>query len=339
MEKHETARIRPDELLSTAKERSVLAVVERLYDAAEHPDRMREALAAVADLAGAGSAMLVIANGGERSLLAASHAPGRGAGSGVARSPGGAATRTVPLPGGFELVFDRVDEEPQTLASIAALTPHLIRALHLAERLGARTSTHHWKLSDLDRLPIGALLIGSDGEALAINRAARSVLSSATSIQLSARRLEPRAPGPRAMVETLIERLVAPPEPGRRFVGGRFHFTDETWGEVDLLLTRFDTRCENETVHAVAVVSATGAAISPEERLRSLFALDAEETALAVDLILGREPGSPAEKEAARDRIRSLYEKLGTTRQTDLVRLLLRPPGVVFEAAERARSY
>jgi len=247
-------------------------------------------------------------------------------------------TRTVPLAGGFELVLDRVDECAETLVAITALVPHLVRALRLGERLGARTSSHNWKLSDLDRLPIGVLLLAGDGTALAINRAARGILSSATSVELSGRRLVPHSPVQRAMVETLVERLVAPPEPGRRFVGGRFHLADGTWGEVDLLLTRFDTRCENEIVHAVAVLSAAGAAITPEERLRDLLGLDTEETALTVALVLGREPREGDEGETLQTRIRSLYDKLGTTRQTDLVRLLLRPPGVVFEAAERART-
>lgn len=328
-----------DHLSTPPKDRRVLAVVERVYDAAEHPERLRDALAAVADLAGAGSALLFVVDGADRRLLAASHAPARLTGSHATRVPlRSDTTRTVPLAGGFELVLDHVDECAETLVAITALVPHLVRALRLGERLGARTSSHNWKLSDLDRLPIGVLLLAGDGTALAINRAARGILSSATSVELSGRRLVPHSPVQRAMVETLVERLVAPPEPGRRFVGGRFHLADETWGEVDLLLTRFDTRCENEIVHAVAVLSAAGAAITPEERLRDLLGLDTEETALTVALVLGREPREGDEGETLQTRIRSLYDKLGTTRQTDLVRLLLRPPGVVFEAAERART-
>jgi len=63
------------------------------------------------------------------------------------------------------------------------------------------------------------------------------------------------------------------------------------------------------------------------------------EAELAVELVAGRTPVGPdGDLAAGQARIAALYRKLGTTRQADLLRFLLRPPGVVFEAAERSRS-
>lgn len=323
---------------TTADAKPLLAVVERLYDAAEHPERLRDALAAVTDLVGAGSVLLLVADGADRRLVSASHGPARLAQHHHNLPLSSESPRTVPLAAGFELVFDRLDSSPGTMATLAELRPHLVRALRLGERLGARPGGQDLTAVDLDRLPIGVVLLGLDGTAVAINRAARAVLSAATAIGLEARRLTPRPAVQRAMLESLVERLVAPPQPGRRFVGGRLLLTDETWGEVDLLLARFDSRFEGESVHALAVVSASGAAVWPEARFVDLLGLDAEEARLAVALVLGREPAEGAGHDASQERIRALYGKLGTTRQSDLVRLLLRPPGVVFEAADRIRA-
>jgi hypothetical protein len=322
---------------SANETKALLAVVERCYDAAEHPERLRDALAALAEIAGAGSALLLVRDGGEQRLLAASHGATRLA-TADRRLPLRSDTpRTVPLGGGFELVLDRVDDAGGALATLGSLAPHLARALRLGERLGARPAALDLRTADLDRLSLGVVLLGADGGAVAINRAARGVLAAAAALELDARHLAPRAPVPNALVDSLVERIVSPPEAGRRFVGGRVRLTDETWGEIDLLLTRFDTRCEGAIVHGVALVTAQRATTSPEARFQEMFGLDERQAALAVELVVGRASGDAEDAESARAAIAALYAKLGTTRQADLVRLLLRPPGVVFETAERAR--
>jgi hypothetical protein len=325
-------------VLPTLDVKPLLATIERCYDAAEHPERLREALAALADLTGATSALLLVREGAEQRLLAASHGPSRAVADDRPLSWRSDSPRTVPLGGGFELVVDRLGDSPSALQLLMSVAPHLGRALRVGERLGARPAALDLRAVDLDRLAVGVVLLGADGGAVAINRAARGVLAAASALQLDARHLSPRAAAQRVLVAALVERVVSTPEPGRRFVGGRVHLADDTWGEIDLLVARFDTRCEGSVVHGVALVSARGATTSPELRFREMFGLDEHHAALAVELLVGRGESAADDAEAARAAIAALYAKLGTTRQTDLVRLLLRPPGVVFETAERVRG-
>jgi hypothetical protein len=90
-------------------------------------------------------------------------------------------------------------------------------------------------------------------------------------------------------------------------------------------------------VHGAVLLAAPGATPPLAGRLADLLGLGAVEAELALDLIAGRPPAG-SDASAAQQRIAALYRRLGTTRQADLLRFLLRPPGVVFEAAERARA-
>ncbi|MCM2270678.1 MAG: hypothetical protein NDJ75_11295 [Thermoanaerobaculia bacterium] len=315
----------------------LLAVLDRFYDAAEHPERLRDALAALAELTGVGSVLLLAVEGVERRLLSATHAAAR-PGLGHVRLPlRSDALRTVPLAGGFELVLDRAELAPRALASLTLLAPHVTRALRLADRLAQPGDRRELRPSDLDRLPLGVVLLGKDGAVVTLNRAARGLLASSTALALDGRRLRAAAAVSHALLETLVERVVAPAEAGRKFVGGRLHLADEAWGAVDLLVTRCESCSERQEVHGAALLAAPGATPTFAGRLADLLGLAAEEAEVAVELIAGRTPadGDPA---AAQQRIGALYKKLGTTRQADLLRFLLRPPGVVFEAAERSRA-
>lgn len=316
----------------------LLAVVERFYDAAEHPERLREALAALAELTGAGSVLLLAVEGNERRLLAATHAPAHPLRSQVRLPLRSDALRTVPVAGGYELVLDRHELAPYGLAALAALTPHVARALRLADRLAQPGDRRELKPNDLDRLPLGVVLLGRGGAVVTINRAARGLLASSTAIALDERRLRASAAMSRALLDTLVDRVTAPAEPGRQFVGGKLQLPDEAWGRLDLLVARCESCSERQEVHGVVLLSAPGATPTFAGRLADLLALDSSEAELAVELAAGRTPiGADGDAAAAQQRVTALYRRLGTTRQADLLRFLLRPPGVVFEAAERSR--
>jgi hypothetical protein len=321
-----------------ARSDHLLAVVERLYDAAEHPERLRDALAALADLTGAGSILLLAVEGHERRLLAATHARTHALRAQIRLPVRSDALRTVPVAGGFELVLDRHELAPHTLAAVAALTPHLARALRLADRLAQPGDRRELRPNDLDRLPLGVVLLGRSGAVVTINRAARGLLASSSALALEERRLRASAAMSRALLDTLVDRVAAPPEPGRQFVGGRLQLADEAWGTLELLVARCESCSERQEVHGVVLLAARGATPSFAGRLADLTGLELDDAEIAVELVAGRTPvGADGDLAAGQARIAALYRKLGTTRQADLLRFLLRPPGVVFEAAERSR--
>jgi hypothetical protein len=317
----------------------LLGVIEAFYAAVEHPERLRDALRALAGLTGAGSVLLLATEGEERRLLAATHGPARLVHPTIPLPVRSDAQRTVPLAGGFELVLERAPSPPRALALVTAVAPHVARALRLADRLAAHGDRHELRAADLDRVPLGVVLLDRAGEVLSLNRAARGLIANCSALELDPPRLRPRAPAARVLLETLVARVVAAPAGGRRPPGGRLHLDDETWRRLDLLVTRCATRLDRQEVHGIVVLSAEGATPSPERRLADLFDLAPEDAELAVELAVGRGTGGDGdERKVPREQVDTLYRKLGTTRQADLLRLLLRPPGVVFDLAARKRA-
>lgn len=317
--------------------RRLLDCLDRIYEAIEQPQQLQEALAILAELLGAASALVLAVDGAERRLIGAAHAASSQT-NGRGRLPvTSLGLRTVPLAGGFELVLERSHLPEQELALLVHLTPHLTRAIRLAERLGSQPAIAADGGVDLDRLPLGLVLLSASREVVAINRAARGVLSSCTSLGLVEQRLVATRPAARAILETLVERVTSPPSAERRFVGGRLELEDECWKRLDLLVVRAaDERLPAGAVGAV-LLSAPGAALAAEQRFRDLFGIDEVEARVAVDLLVGRPPSDlPAGRDAAAV-VQGIYRRIGTTRQADLLHFVLRPPGVVFEQAARGR--
>lgn len=315
----------------------LLDCVDRIYRSAEQPGHLHEALARLAELVGAGSALVFAVDGTERRLIAAAHAPSE-ASSGRARLPvTSLGLRTVPLAGGFELVLERSHLPESELAVLVQLAPHLARAIRLAERIGGRSSTAHDHGAELDRVPLGVVLLSASREVVALNRAARGVLANCSSIGLVEQRLVATRPAARAMLESLIERVTAQPVADRRFVGGHLELEDDCWKRLDVLVLRAASEPLAPGTVGAVLLSAPGAAISAEQRFRDLFALDPLEAQVAVDLLVGKPPaGLPPDRDPTAV-VQSIYRKVGTTRQSDLLHYVLRPPGVVFEQAARRR--
>ena len=319
-----------------------LEFLDLVYEAAESPSALQSALALLSEIAGAPSVLLLATEGGERRLVAAAHAasaPANDAGSVQLRSD---RVRTIPLSRGLELVVDpglASTPHPAQEILLLRLAPHLARALRISERHAHDEEGGQQDAARLDRLSLAVALLDSDGQIVHLNRVARMLIGAATSIEVEHHRFVIRHAATRVLFEALVERVAAPPDPERRFVGGRLTVADGQWGRVDLLVAPFAVRVAQASVAAGVVLSARAAAPSPEERLRDLCALTEEEARIAIDVVAGRGRDEDPDREATEATLRSLYRKLGTTRQADLLRLVLRPPGVVFDsAASRSRA-
>lgn len=315
----------------------LLDCVDQIYRSVEQPNHLHEALARLAELVGAASALVLAVDGTDRRLIGAAHSPAE-ATRGRARLPlTSLGLRTVPLAGGFELVLERSHLPDAELAVLVHVTPHLARAIRLAERVGGRSAPAHDHGGELDRVPLGVLLLSASREVVAINRAARGVLSNCTAIGLVEQRLVATRPAARAMLETLIERVTSTPAAERRFVGGHLELDDECWKRLDVLVVRAASEPLAPGTVGAVLISAPGAAISAQQRFRDLFGLDPVEAQVAVDLLVGKPPTPLATDRDPSEIVRSIYRKVGTTRQSDLLHFVLRPPGVIFEQAARRR--
>ncbi len=303
-----------------------------IYEAVEHPGSLEEALTTLAELTEVGSVLLLSVQGDERRLVAAGRSPLRSSNGGYQPVHASSdATRTIPLSGGFELVLDRTELSPPVMSALIRLAPHLARAVRLADRLGLAERGNPSRVEALERLPIAALFLDGNGGLAFLTRQARAVLAQATVLAVEDHRLVLKHAVSRAMFEILVERVLAAPEATRSFVGGRILMPDGRWPRVDLMVAPYRTQIEKSEIRGVVFLSVPGEVKSAEEVLMGRFGLTFEEGAALGDLICGREPAKDDDRKRLQAVIHGLYQKLGTTRQCDLIRLLLRPPGVVFE--------
>ncbi len=313
----------------------LVELVDLAYQTVDFPERLGVLLSEIAETVGAGSALLVASAAGERRLLSAGHAdPTRDAAdvrSLAALDPG---TRTVPVGGGLELVLDVKELSPSELALLGRLTPHLSRAFRLAERvaISERSAVH---APALERLPTGVTLLDAEGRSLFMNRAARHLLAAGSPLVLDGGKLAPCHPVSRALLESLVVQVAAPSAAGRRRAGGRLRLPEGEGAAVDLVVVPFEGRIDGAVASCAVFLSREGEVPGVEERLAQLYELSPGEARCAMHLVEGQqlEADPKAEPEKVRETVAALYEKLGSTRQRDLVWLLLRPLGAVFQIA------
>jgi PAS domain-containing protein len=226
-----------------------LAFLDLAYETAESPSRLREALALLAELIGAPSVLLLSSEGSERRLVAAAHAASRPANDGASIHLRSDRVRTIPLSGALELVVDPGAIQPLQETLLLRLAPHLARALRFADRHAHDEEGEQQNVARLDRLAIAVALLDPDGQIVVLNRAARLLLGASTALELAGHRFQIRHGVTRVLFESLVERVTAPPDPDRQFVGGRLMLADGQWGRVDLLVAPYwhespTARCE-----------------------------------------------------------------------------------------------
>jgi hypothetical protein len=322
-------------------------VVDLVYQAIERPEKLATALGALTRRMGASHALLIATppsgSAAPRRLVAEGHADPRRPGSPVESTPSGGfrvvgPTRTVPIGGGYELVLDVGELAPPALAALLRVTPHLARALRLAERLGVPHPGGAATVEPaLDRLAIGVALLAADGLVLAVNGAARAVVSSSSLVGLREGRLLPTQAVQRTLFETLVERVSAPPTAQRSSAGGRLELHAPGRATVELVVAPWHGHLERGEAHCAVLISSPGTVPGPDEIFRAVHGLSSEESAVAGHLVAGRDPAaamSELHPELIKKVQERVFRRLGTTRQGDLVRLLLRPPGVLFEPHE-----
>jgi DNA-binding CsgD family transcriptional regulator len=237
------------------------------------------------------------------------------------RSGGPSALLTLMRPRGRE-PFGEED-----LAFLRQLLPHVRRALDLQQRITATEARYEAAAGALDHLALGVLLLDEDGRLMGCNRAARERLA-AREIRTGPGGLAASCPRETAALRSAVAKVVRaePAEPAAR-----------EW------VTTLSRPGSRPPLTAVAVPLRSGAALFvsnpdaggvPEAVLRGLYGLSGAEARLT-RLLLG---GSRIEDAAAflgvtlntaRTHLKRIFEKTGTDRQADLVRLLFGGPGAL----------
>ncbi len=222
--------------------------------------------------------------------------------------------------------------EPADIERFAFLHGHLRRALAIGFRLGALNALHQSTTELLDGHAAAILLLDEQRRVIYANRSAEMLLSADDGIRLLAKRIDLSNRAENARLEELIASTVSleTPSLGR---GGTMRASRHSGKRpCSILVAPVSRRYWGiSAVHpAVCVVITDPEArdLLPHDRLRDIYGLTAAEAKLAALVASGQELRSAAARlgityGTARARLAVVFQKTETTRQAELVALLL----------------
>ena len=229
--------------------------------------------------------------------------------------------------GPSEAPFDR-----EQLGLLQMLVPHLQTALATRRKLLALQC----RIADLenafDQLKTALVLVNLNGRPVLVNRAARSIcdkrdglllLPSGITAQRASENIQLRA--------AILLAIQAGTGKGSAHCGGVLISRSEGHPLQILAapLTSWETNVPRDAVAVIFISDPDQKSSSPPAILRQLYGLTQAETRLALTLLEGKSLGEAAElrhvaQETVRTQVKSIFQKTGTKRQGELVRLLTR---------------
>jgi DNA-binding CsgD family transcriptional regulator/PAS domain-containing protein len=224
--------------------------------------------------------------------------------------------------------------EGEDIRLASMLLPHLQRGAAVARRLRQADAIAETGLAALDSVPHAVFLLNGSGRVLRMNSAAEAMAADHDGLEVTAAGLAPTDVAASAALNCLVLQAAgAAAEPrtsgslrlrrrsGRPDLVAIAHPTGQPagWGLTD--------------PRGVLVIASDPAArsVADAKQLQALYALTPAEATVALDLLAGRDVSEIARHRGRsvatiRTQLGRLLEKTGTTRQVDLVRLLLRLP-------------
>jgi DNA-binding CsgD family transcriptional regulator len=215
------------------------------------------------------------------------------------------------------------------------LLPHLRRALRIALRIGQLDAERFALQSALDGLSIGVALLGDKGRVLETNRALREIAAQRDGLALARDGLVAEKPAATAAMRAGEAVTLALPRPsGRRAL------------QVLVAPLRADSAegAFGERARTLVVVSDPDVKpVRSFELLSGLYGLTAAEGRVAARLAAGTSLGEIADAlgirtSTARNHLKRIFEKTGTHRQGELVRLLNGGLGQALPGSGRDRT-
>lgn len=209
------------------------------------------------------------------------------------------------------------------------LLPHLQCSLRLHQRIAGLQASLEAATDALDHIPVGVIVADAQRRPLFINRAARAVLDAADGISLRSSQLEiAHNDGER----WLRERLTIATGSRNLASGAMFRLARPSGKRpFELILSPLPASSSLGKGRPAAVIFVTDPESATEPDigiLRHLYGLTASEARLASALIGGQTLNEFAEQaevsmNTARTHLKRIFSKTGTTRQGELIRLLL----------------
>jgi len=222
--------------------------------------------------------------------------------------------------------------EADDIARVSRYHPHLIRSLNLGRKLGARRQIDGGLAAYLEASPQAVFLVGDDGRVRHANSAGERLAASAHGLTLARGRLAAVVPEQNRRLQALIAAATSP-DPEQR-TGGAVPVSAPD-RLLPLSVTVAPVRANRLALFdggpsAIVCVTDLEAGVSfPQARLCELLGLSAAEARVAMALVEGRTPREAAESlgvsfYTVRAHLVRIFDKTGTNRQAELVRLIMR---------------
>jgi DNA-binding CsgD family transcriptional regulator/PAS domain-containing protein len=229
---------------------------------------------------------------------------------------------------------DPFGAEETTLLQV--LLPHLQRAFVLQRQIGALRSKAESAENILDRLPVGVVVVGAKGDVLTINRRARSMIEQNDGISLSRACLRATRPGESKQLQTLVQGATAAGNGNGFDAGGAMTISRPSLRRpygvlVSPLRAGLSWTGPQQPAAVIFISDPESALENPDRELARLFGLTPAEARLACMLMQGKSLNGVAEelgvaRNTVHSQLQKIFEKTGTNRQAELMRLLLKSP-------------
>jgi len=242
-------------------------------------------------------------------------------------------------------VFRRINEPPfgeTELRFLYPLMPHLQRAIQLHSRIQGLEAKARTVEAVLDTLNQGVILLDAKGRVLSVNREADAIFANGNAIRLTPRGLVAAIPSESQRLNRLIQGAISTGNGKGLDSGGAMTITRELQRPLQVLVTPLRTRMvylgRDVPVAAIFISDPDRKPLSESQVFARLFGLTPAEARLAQILASGDSLKEASEQlgvaeSTVRSQLKTIFTKTNTTRQSQLVRLmLLTPPQIVVGA-------
>lgn len=227
--------------------------------------------------------------------------------------------------------YSNGDFEETEIRLFASVIPHLQRAVQLQLRLAGLEGPAEGSAAILSRLPQGVLLVDAEARVLFANAAAENLLRASNGVFLGSDGLRTKSPGEtRHLRKTIAD--CADPSSEIGGAGGRLRLSREDRAPLIVLVIPQRSRLDwIDVVRPRAILFITDPEQTTAARgqnLREDFGLTPAEAAVAVEILKADGLKAAANRlgislATAHTHLAHVFDKTGTRRQAELVRLIL----------------